>query len=186
VSERRSIRRLSIALTLALVAGTSAAAMPASDAAAATTGDPLQAADCRNALAALKTEEAAADAASHASAAVVGPARATPSDALQAARKRAARSCLASRADPPLPPGRLIAPPIAVAPIAVARPLAPTAARAQPPLPTAPAAPRPYAVTSCDPGGCWANDGSRLNRVGPNLWGMRGVCTLQGTLLQCP
>jgi hypothetical protein len=45
---------------------------------------------------------------------------------------------------------------------------------------------RPYAITSCDAGGCWANDGSRLNRVGPNLWGPRGVCTVQGTLLQCP
>ena len=45
---------------------------------------------------------------------------------------------------------------------------------------------KPYAITSCDAGGCWANDGSRLNRLGPNLWGPRGICTVQGSLLQCP
>jgi hypothetical protein len=62
----------------------------------------------------------------------------------------------------------------------------PMTARAALPQAAPPALERPYAVTSCDPGGCWANDGSRLNRVGTNLWGKRGVCTLQGTLLQCP
>jgi len=53
------------------------------------------------------------------------------------------------------------------------------------PSPALPA-PAPTSVLSCDIGGCWANDGSRLNRVGPTLWGPRGACTVLGTLLQCP
>jgi hypothetical protein len=57
---------------------------------------------------------------------------------------------------------------------------------AAPRPPVAPAGDRPYAITSCDPGGCWANDGSRLNRVGTTLLGRQGVCILHGTLLQCP
>jgi hypothetical protein len=148
-------------------------------------GDPLHAPDCRNALASLQAEESAADAAAHASAAAGAHGGAAPSAELQAARRLAARSCLASRADPPPPPPvRSLQAPIVVAPIAAPRPLPPPVARALPPL-AAPAE-RPYAVTTCDPGGCWANDGSRLNRVGPNLWGKRGICTLQGSLLQCP
>ncbi|MEO8311034.1 MAG: hypothetical protein ABI520_07685 [Caldimonas sp.] len=106
-----------------------------------------------------------------------------------AARREAATACLATRADPPLPPQRLVRPPpIAVAPVAVAPASAPTAmsVRAMPLAPAARPADRPYAITSCDPGGCWANDGSRLNRVGPDLWGPRGICIVQGTLVQCP
>jgi len=34
--------------------------------------------------------------------------------------------------------------------------------------------------------GCWASDGTRVDRFGPNLGGRRGVCTLSGAVLQCP
>jgi hypothetical protein len=180
-----SLRRLLIALPLALVAGAVATAASQS---AGTPGDPLQAPDCRAALAALQTEEATADAAWRASAASGARDGAAPSAELQAARRRAARSCLASRTDPPLPPPRSIQAPIVVAPIAPFAPGAPSRPTPAAPthLPPPVVAERPYAVTTCDPGGCWANDGSRLNRVGPNLWGKRGICTLQGSLLQCP
>jgi hypothetical protein len=101
----------------------------------------------------------------------------------EASRRRAAQACLASRADPP-PPQRFAQPPMAVSPIAVVPP------RALPPLPVVPPPPRsadpPRFIVSCDPGGCWANDGSHLNRMGPNLWGSRGICSVQGALLQCP
>jgi hypothetical protein len=147
-------------------------------------GDPLQAPECRQALATLEAEEAAAEAAPHLSASAV--ARPAPANGLQAARRHAARSCLASRADAPLPSGRLAQPPIVVAPLRLAPAGRAATAHSLPASPTPPVPERPYAVTSCDPGGCWANDGSRLNRVGPNLWGAHGICTLQGTLLQCP
>jgi hypothetical protein len=175
--------RTLLALTLALAASASvaAASSPGSP-----RDDPLQAPDCQRALASLQAQEAAADAALHASAAAGGSARPVASGELQAARQHAAKSCLASRADRPVPPGRLAQPPVVVPPVAVAPPAAPAAARAGPAMPLPVPVERPYAITSCDPGGCWANDGSRLNRVGPNLWGRRGICTVQGTLLQCP
>jgi hypothetical protein len=183
----RSPWRRSFARALALAAiASAAAATGAASSAAGKRDDPLQAPDCRRALASLQAQETAADAALRARAGAGDHARPAPSSELQAARRLAAKSCLASRADPPLPPGRLIQPPIVVAPLAVARPAVPPTARLRPPLTAPPTAERPYAVTSCDPGGCWANDGSRLNRVGPTLWGQHGVCTLQGTLLQCP
>jgi hypothetical protein len=176
-----SSHRLLIALLPALVAGAMPAATAASGA-AAMPGDPLQAPDCLNALAALKAQEADADATWRAHAASGTHDALAPSAELQAARRLAARSCLANRADPP--PARSIQVPIVVAPVASPRPVPAPAARLPPTVP-APAE-RPYAVTSCDPGGCWANDGSRLSRVGPNLWGAHGICTLHGTLLQCP
>ncbi len=89
----------------------------------------------------------------------------------------------------PAAPERSIQAPVVVAPIVVAPVAAPRSGPAHVglvPPPLAAPTERPYAVTTCDPGGCWANDGSRLNRVGPNLWGKHGICTLQGSLLQCP
>jgi hypothetical protein len=178
--------RVPIACLRASAAAAHAIAMAATAAspAAAPGSDPLRAPECHRALAALEAEEGAAEAAPHASAGAV--ARPAPPNGLQAARRHAAQSCLASRADAPLPSGRLARPPIVVAPLRVAPAGRTAAAHPAPAGPTPPVPERPYAVTSCDPGGCWANDGSRLNRVGPNLWGAHGICTLQGTLLQCP
>ena len=176
------IHRLLIALLPAFVAGAATAATAASGA-AALPRDPLHAPDCRNALAALEAQEAAADAEWRARAASGTHDAAAPSAELQAARRLAARNCLANGADPP-PPARSIQAPIVVAPVASPRRVPAPVAHLPTPAP-APAE-RSYAVTECDPGGCWANDGSRLNRVGPNLWGAHGICTLHGTLLQCP
>jgi hypothetical protein len=44
----------------------------------------------------------------------------------------------------------------------------------------------PKSITSCDALGCWASDGTRLQRVGPNLLGPRGFCSAPGGVLQCP
>jgi hypothetical protein len=153
--------------------------------------DPLQTPACRRAVANLSDEEAAAARAARASdAGAAAPMRSVDA-ALAASRRRAAQACLASRADPAPPAQRLLQPPIAVAPLALPAPLAstgpaPTGARTPAPA-AAPRAPeKPYAITSCDPGGCWANDGSRLNRVGPVLSGPHGACVVQGSLVQCP
>jgi hypothetical protein len=140
----------------------------------------------------LNSEEAAVAESSRATDRVTANDRRLIDARLAPVRRQAARACLARRADPAtLLPERLARPPpITTQPLAVAPTSspAPTAAMARAaPLapPTAPAE-KPYAITSCDGGGCWANDGSRLNRVGPNLWGPRGLCTVQGSLLQCP
>ena len=175
------LRRLLV--VSATVAVTAAAAAPqAAD-------DPLASTACRSALDALQAEEDAL-AAQHA------PRDTAPANPkLPAARRDAARACLAARADPSAPAatppaGRLAQPPIVVAPVGIAG--AHGAAMARAPAPSsaalvAPQPPRPQSIVSCDAGGCWANDGTHLDRFGPALSaGSRGLCTQQGALLTCP
>ena len=175
----------------AAIAPNSMEATPPADAPAAL-GDPLESAECRRALATLNAEEAAVAGSAHAGGGVSANDRRLIDARLAPARRQAARACLARRADPgTLSSDRLVRPtpvtmqPLAVAPASTPAPTTTTARAAPPAMPTAPAE-KPYAITSCDAGGCWANDGSRLNRVGPTLWGPRGICTVQGSLLQCP
>jgi hypothetical protein len=148
-------------------------------------GDPLQSPACLGALEALQAQEATLAAAPPASGGAHELRRPAVGAGLEASRRRATRACLASSADPqrPLPPpGRLAQPPIAVPPLGAARLAAPPVV-----LPGTPALPpQPRFVTSCDPGGCWTSDGSRVNRVGPTLWGSRGACITVGTVTQCP
>ena len=154
--------------------------------------DPLASVGCRRALDALQLEEGA-----QARRASAGPTAGVDAK-LQAARRQAARACLATRADPaaPLaaepPAGRLAQPPATVPPVlAPPLPAAPATGSARlattPPPPSVRPPSRPQFITSCDANGCWANDGSRLDRVGPNLSaGSRGLCTVQGSVLTCP
>jgi hypothetical protein len=143
--------------------------------------DPLQAPECREAIDALGSKEAAA---ASAPAAATGTHAVDPK--LMAARKRAAQVCLAARADPPPAVGRLAQPPLAVPPVIDRRPpIAPPAPTAASPT-RVPTAPPLVSITSCDAAGCWMSDGTRLNRVGPTLWGRRGACTVQGTVVRCP
>lgn len=60
--------------------------------------------------------------------------------------------------------------------------------RPPPVVPPAPPVdiPKPAAITACDPGGCWDNQGRRLDRSGPSLMGPRGACAVQGGVVQCP
>jgi hypothetical protein len=127
---------------------------------------------CRTALAALDTKTA----------------ERAPRDQLQSLRQRAAAACLRApetAASQPVPRTRAQAP-IAVPPIATAapRPIA---------IPTPPVsvpAPTPLVtLTGCDATGCWASNGTRLQRVGESnmLLGPNGVtCTQSGALLNCP
>ena len=164
-------------------------------AASAAPGDPLESDACRRALAELNSEEAAVAETSRASGGVSANDRRLVDARLAPARRQAARACLARHADPASPSSPpLVRPsPVTAAPLGVAPASGPTpisgattaSARAAPPAPPPPAD-TPYGITSCDAGGCWANDGSRLNRIGPTLWGPRGVCTVQGSLVQCP
>jgi hypothetical protein len=173
-------------------------------------GNPLHSTECRAALDALQAQEAALAAAPRAAApppavslppapasagasrspaaASAGASRSPAADAsLEAARRRAALACLRSRTDPPAPRQPIVRSPTAVEPLDVPRAAAPLPSLRAPSPPPAPApGPRPRFITSCDAVGCWADDGSRLQRAGPNLRGPRGVCTRQGTLLTCP
>ena len=163
--------------------------------AAAQDHDPLKSTECRRALDALQVREGSAASA---------PKPARPADpyeaeasapALERARRDAARICLGGKGDPERPAQHIAVPPISVAPV-TARPASPAPSVVPQavlrPVPAAPSAldvkprPAPPIVTACDATGCWASDGSRLQRAGPNLLGPRGLCTTVGVMLQCP
>jgi hypothetical protein len=170
---------------LAMIMATAAVA------AAGQTGDTTVSAACRDALDALQAQEAKALAA-RGGASQTQPAApeagvAAPPAILTALRERAARVCLGGSADAQAPRRG------AQAPVAVP-PVTPTPSPGTRFVPVPAPAPAPslpsrsdqlLTVTGCDPSGCWASDGSRLNRVGSNLVGPHGVCTLQGPLLRC-
>jgi hypothetical protein len=106
--------------------------------------------------------------------------------ALEAARHRAAVACLGGRDAPASAPPRAAQPAVTPAPARPGPPIAipmpvPASPRTPPPRP-APA----LTVTGCDATGCWASDGTRLQRVGPNLMTPGGhTCTTSGALLHC-
>jgi hypothetical protein len=137
--------------------------------------DPLQGSACREALAALDTHERRAASA---------PAAAEAKAALLDARRRAASACLALRDDVPAARSRMAQPPLAALPIAPLPRALPPAAPAPPRA--VPAVPPPLTITSCDATGCWSSDGTRLQRVGPELLGPRGFCTTTAGVLNCP
>ena len=160
--------------TVAIMSGTGAAQ-----------GDPLRSSECLLALRELEVQEAAAAAAVRRQAAGEPPGR--PAAALlDPLRRHAAQACLASRPDSPPPARRLAQHPVSVAPVATppaARTTTPPAGQvAQPTVRIPPL----VSLTGCDPMGCWASDGTRLQRLGPALVGPRGVCSVQGAVLACP
>lgn len=108
---------------------------------------------------------------------------------LARARKQAALVCLGpdtgnrERSGAPQPAQAVPAPAITLRP---APEPAPALATPQPPPTPRLDIPRAAAVTICDPAGCWDSEGRRLNNMGPLLMGPRGLCTIQGGLLNCP
>jgi hypothetical protein len=163
--------------------------------AATVSGDPLHAPECERAIAALQAVEQSASAPlgqgarsiTRAASASQASGRAAPvvDPRLAAARRDVARHCLAAREDPPRA-GRLAEPPVAVPPVAggpVPQPPStpPTTLPARvPPIQA------PVAITTCDSGGCWTSDGTRLQRLGPTLLGPRGACSVVGAVVHCP
>ena len=138
--------------------------------------DSLRSPACLGALDALHSREATL-----ASTRVLDP-------GLLALRRRAAAVCLGVRDDARVVPGRLAQPPVSTsdlprAPAVVALP-SPTPTLSQPRSLAVPTA--PLTTLNCDAVGCTASDGSRLNRMGPNLWGPGGACIALGPVLQCP
>lgn len=129
--------------------------------------DPLKSPACGAALSALQA------------------ARTSGSDRVATLRDAAASACLGSAVVPPRP-ARVLQAPVAVPPPPVDGPMqvAPMPAPVLPPPPVAiQRAPLP---ATCDPGGCWTSDGTRLRHVPPSLAGPSGICTQQGGLVYCP
>jgi hypothetical protein len=154
------MRKLLILLLPAVVALPGAAAPDA---------DPLRSPACTQALQALQAARASGD------------------PAAEALRQAAARACL-GLSGPPQRLGRPIEPPTVVPPPAIEPPPQRPARFGPPPSPLPPpvAIERPSVVTGCDPNGCWADDGTRPQRVGPQPLGPRGPCTVQAGVLPCP
>lgn len=140
------------------------------------------------ALAQLDASEAAAASAPGAGAGRPPPA---PEAArLQASKQAAARACLGVDAGVYTAPPRAAQAPLSLLP--AQPPSAAPSLRAPPSLPTptpSPAMTRPMlpaTITHCDAAGCWASDGSRLQRSGLGLLGPRGFCTQTAGVLNCP
>ncbi len=142
--------------------------------------DPIKSPACAQALAAL--DQVRADGA---------PSAQQKEDRVESYRQQASIVCLGlnEKSARKLPRAQTrgsapmaVSPPRVVLPPA-AEPAAPAAAEPS----AATALPRPPTyVTTCDAGGCWDSNGLRLERAGPNLVGPSGLCTVQGTLINCP
>jgi len=147
---------------------------------------------CRDALRALQAREAAL-----AGGAASAPTRPTPPPTAQpdarprlvgdrtwqTLRARAAQACLGGAPDAPRPLPRSALPPIAVPPVAVEP--APTRALPSPPPPAIELRRPSPTVSSCDAGGCWMSDGSRMPQVGKNPVDPKVRCAVQGAFVLC-
>jgi hypothetical protein len=144
----------------------------------AQSGSPLDSPACRRALDTLDVRE---------SAAAQERGNAAARAAVETARRQAASACLGVADSAASAPQRAAPAPVVVTPSA-AQPRLPAPARpATAPTPSPPRATAPpVTLNACDATGCWASDGTRLLRAGPNLIGPRGICTTSGPFVQCP
>lgn len=141
---------------LCLVAWSSLQAMAA---------DPLKSQACGERLAALDSAR-----------------RQAPGSAqVEASREQATRACLGGGGQAQRPSPTAQAPLSVPPPVITVEPAQPVPAR-----PPSPPLEPPPVVTSCDLGGCWDSNGTRLNRAGPQLIGPRGACTTVGATVHCP
>lgn len=140
---------------------------------------------CRTALQALDGAEMtlAAAAASSPNSADVERQR-TVAARLQPLRVRVAKACLGGLTASPSPSQHTLLVPAPARP-AAAMPRLPTAT-VPPVVVPMPRLEALVTVGSCNAAVCIASDGSTLTRVGPNLVGPRGLCSVQGGFLRCP
>lgn len=96
-------------------------------------------------------------------------------------KRAAARTCIGGDGTPSPAPQHLGRQPVSVAPVTVSpNPSRPRLARHtdSPPPPVSVVPLR--SITSCDAVGCWASDGSRLQKLGPKSVGSEGVLHRSG------
>jgi hypothetical protein len=133
--------------------------------------DPLKSGPCEQRLAALNAARAAgADA---------------NAERIEVLRRQATQACLGTTGAATRP-SPVLREPIAVAPPTLEVPRPPRSPVPASPLPPPVAIERPPVITSCDAGGCWDSNGTRLNRAGPVLLGPGGMCTTVGATVRCP
>ena len=172
---------LALAMTLAVTLALAATAAPGQGADQGS--DPMHSAECHRALDILQAQENAMLVPHPAADPRPAPFPGSPLDGVW---RNAARACLGGNGDPPLPK-TIALPPIVVSPIVVSRPAPPRPMAVTPTAPPPRRAEPPVFISTCDAGGCWASDGTRLIRAGANLVGPHGLCSgTAGTLLNCP
>jgi len=151
--------------------------------------DRLHSADCVSAMSALRDVEVATESSAKSS---KGTSTSDKRDLAKLAelKRDAARTCLGGDGTPSPAPQHVGQQPIVIAPVA---PIAVSPNPSGPRLPALTSSALPPAsvaplksITTCDAVGCWASDGTRLQKVGPNLLGPKGFCTVQGSVLNCP
>lgn len=101
---------------------------------------------------------------------------------LEVLRREATQACLGGKGEARRP-SPTAQEPVAIPPPSVALP------RSIPPAAAPPAVPpvrQPAVIISCDTGGCWDSNGTRLNRAGPLLIGPGGACVSSGLQVRCP
>lgn len=102
-------------------------------------------------------------------------------------KRDAARTCLGGDGSLSREPQHVGQKPISAAPAAepprASGPRLPS--RTSSPLPPV-SVPPLLSITFCDAAGCWVNDGTRLQRIGPALIGPTGFCSVHGSVLSCP
>lgn len=179
IPRHAQVRRLAGVGLLVLLSGTLQAGAAPSD-------ELPHSSACQTALRALDDAESALAAAGAASAAAAPPdgeRQRAAAARLQPLRQRVADACLGGLTTSPPPSQRTwIAPP---PPRAAAQPPRLPPARLPDPVPL-PRPEAPITINHCNAATCLGSDGSTLTRVGPNLVGPRGVCTVQGVFLRCP
>jgi hypothetical protein len=132
-------------------------------------GDPLKSPACGAAIAQLQAARENHAARAH----------------VEALRSAAAATCL-GQPDPPVRPSRSVQAPVAVPPPQLAPRAPPRTIAAPAPPPPPISIDRPASPAVCDGGGCWADDGTHLRQVPPDLRGPRGLCSNLGGQLYCP
>ena len=147
---------------------------------ATTFADPLHSSECLKAQQALNVFEQF-----NVQAAQPPASAPTVSPRLRVLRQNVARVCLATRLDAQ-GPQRQVQPPLSVPPVARLHALPPTQRADLAANPATVAQPALRSITHCDAAGCWASDGTRLRRMGPDLVGAKGVCQLNGSVVTCP
>ena len=141
---------------------------------------------CRTALEALDHAEAVLADVAAASAAALPDADRQRSVAarLQPLRVRVAHACLGGLTTSPSPSQHTwVVPEPARSVASIPRIQPPAMPPVTVPMPRFEA---PITLSNCSAATCLGSDGSTLTRVGPNVVGPRGVCTVQGIFLRCP
>jgi hypothetical protein len=139
---------------------------------------------CRTAVQALdRAETAITDTAAAASAPADAARQRSVAMRLQPLREQVGRACLGGLTTSPSPSQHTYLAPAPARVTAAPRSPMPTVPPVSVPMPRVEV---PITLSNCNAATCLGSDGSTLTRVGPNVVGPRGACTVQGVFVRCP